>query len=111
MDSKTLLIDTYRGQTGILQMHLGDLTDADMLVRPTEKANHAAWQLGHLIVSTANLINMATPGALPAPSPEMAARYNRANASSNTGFDTKEQLLKQFDQVNEASIGWLNKLG
>ena len=30
---------------------LSDLSDADLLVRPSPAANHLAWQLGHLISS------------------------------------------------------------
>ncbi len=31
--------------------YLGDLTDADIMVRAIPDTNHIAWQLGHLIQS------------------------------------------------------------
>ena len=37
----------------MLQFTLGDFSDADMLARPAPSANHAAWQLGHLIAAEA----------------------------------------------------------
>jgi len=36
--------------------YLGDLSDADLLVRPVPNANHIAWQLGHLISSEKHLL-------------------------------------------------------
>ena len=35
----------------VINNSLGDLSDADLLVRPVEGANHIAWQIGHLIVA------------------------------------------------------------
>src|SRR5262249_40970452 len=35
---------------------LGDLSDADLVVRPSPGANHIAWQMGHLIQSERHLI-------------------------------------------------------
>jgi hypothetical protein len=104
------LVGTYRGVAGMLQMHLADFSEADMLARPTPAANHAAWQIGHLIAATGNIINMVTPGAVPATPPEFAAKYNKENSKSDTGFDSKADLLKKFGDANEASVGWLQKL-
>src|SRR5678815_423200 len=42
---------------------LGDLQDADLLVRPSEGANHIAWQMGHLIVSEGQLAKQQVPEA------------------------------------------------
>ena len=30
-------------------MYLDDMTDEDLMLRPTEGCNHTNWQLGHLI--------------------------------------------------------------
>ena len=67
MNDLDYLVATYRSLPGTVQGHLADFSEADMLARPAPGANHVAWQLGHLIVATTNLINMVTPGAMPAP--------------------------------------------
>ena len=45
---KDLIADIYRRQGQLLAGHLADFSEADMLVRPAESANHAAWQVGRL---------------------------------------------------------------
>ena len=42
--------------TFVAQTYLADLSDDDLFIRPHEKANHIAWQLGHLITSEYNLL-------------------------------------------------------
>ena len=104
------LIAAYRGQAGMLQGHLADFSDADLLVRPAPGANHVAWQLGHLITSTTNCINMCTPGAMPELSADFLAKYNKESSKKDSGFDSKDELLKRFSQVNDAATAWVQKL-
>jgi hypothetical protein len=104
------LIATYRMLGGMMQGHLADFSDADMLVRPVLGANHVAWQLGHLCTSTTNCINMCTPGAMPELSPDFLAKYNKESSKKDSGFDSKDELLKRFGQVNDSAIAWLQKL-
>src|SRR3954452_24847290 len=110
MNGKQLLIDTYRQQAGMLQMHLGDFSEADLLVRPVEAANHVAWQLGHLVNSTTNLINSVSPGAMPVVDSAFAERHGYNGTKLNDGFESKEQLLRRFNAINDASIKWLGNL-
>jgi hypothetical protein len=110
MDPKKLLADGYRQQAGLLAMHLADFTEADMVARPCDVANHVTWQLGHLCVATANLTNLATPGAMPAPTDEQNARYTAKGASIVDAIETKEQLLKRFNEINERSLAWMQQL-
>jgi len=53
----------------IIGSYIGDLTDADLLIRPVPGMNHIAWQLGHLIGSERRLIELIRPGSCP-PLPE-----------------------------------------
>ena len=46
MTQTELLADMLNRNLEMLKATLGDFSDADMLVRPTPGANHAAWQLG-----------------------------------------------------------------
>ena len=47
----------------IVNWYVSDLSDADLLVRPTAGANHIAWQLGHLIASETRLVRSQLPDA------------------------------------------------
>ena len=110
MNLKQKLSDSYRQSSAMLRTHLGDFSEADMLTRPVENANHAAWHVGHLTAGTAGLLNAVTPGAVPAPPAEFEERHGSKGAKLNDGFESKEQLLKRFDQVTEQSVAWLQKL-
>jgi hypothetical protein len=110
MNHKQLLIDTYRQMAGLVDAHFSDYSDADMLARPCDAANHAAWQLGHLITSTANLVNMGSKDAFPAPSPEETKRYSREGCRLNDGFASKAELLRRFGETNERAIKWIEGL-
>jgi len=49
MTAKDAIKELFKGNASIMDTYLADLSDADLLVRPVPAANHAAWQLGHLI--------------------------------------------------------------
>jgi hypothetical protein len=104
------LLEVYRRAKGLVLAHLGDIQDAEMCARPADAANHVAYQVGHLIASTTNLINMATPGAMPALPEDFVSRHSKACAKNNSGFDSKQQLLDRFAQVMDSAIAWLPKL-
>ena len=61
MPDKEILADIYRQQGHSLAAHLGDFSEGDMLVRPAEKANHAAWQLGHLVGIVLQVVMWTAP--------------------------------------------------
>jgi hypothetical protein len=91
---------------------LGDLSDAELLVRPVEGSNHIAWQIGHLIVSEQR-IGSQLPGAtfpeLPAGFAEKHANQSSAqNAAS--GFATKDQYLELFNKTRAATLAVVAKL-
>ena len=106
-------IKTALGQSQfILQTYLSDLSDADLLVRPAEGANHIAWQLGHLITSEVRLtadVPGATPTELP---PGFAEKHAKdvAGAAETSGFPTKAQYLELLDKVRANTLATLDKL-
>ena len=51
MNDKNALQLALVSTQGMVPMYLGDLSDADLLVRPVPGANHIAWQIGHVISS------------------------------------------------------------
>jgi hypothetical protein len=104
------LLDVYRRTKFMLQMHLGDISDAELCARPVDSANHIAYQVGHLISSTTNAINVVTPGAMPPLPEDFASRHSGACAKNNSGFDTKQQLLDRFNATIDSAIAWAQKL-
>jgi DinB superfamily len=110
MDQTQLAIDFYRQQADLLRAHLSDFSEADMRVRPVPDANHAAWQVGHLTYSLVALINAVTPGALPGLPADFVQRHSSDGARLDDGFDSKDQLLDRFDQVNEQAITWVQSV-
>jgi hypothetical protein len=88
----------------IVNMYLGDLSDADLLVRPAPTANHIAWQVGHLICSenmNAKVLPSVKYPALPA---GFEARHDNKNATDGLGYATKAVYLDLFDKARKATI-------
>ena len=112
MTPTELLADVYARNLGMLKMTLGDFSDAEMLVRPAPAANHAAWQLGHLIVAETNMTNMVTPGAIPDPPAGFKEKFSKATQKSDnpTDFPTRQELLAQYEQTRAATIRWVKSL-
>ena len=107
MTDKDVLTDIYRQQGRVLAGHLGDFSEADMLVRPAENANHAAWHLGHLTASFGALINMAMPGAFRAELQGFIDRHTAKGSRLDDGFAPKDELLRKFNDANERAIQWM----
>jgi uncharacterized damage-inducible protein DinB len=94
------------------KMFLEDLSDADILVRPVPGANHIAWQLGHLIVTEANIAK-AIPDAKAAELPgDFAAKYAKETAGIDApaAFHKKAELLAAYDKVRLATLATLDAL-
>ncbi len=107
------VIETALGSTQhLVNMYLGDLSDADLLVRPAPGANHIAWQLGHVTVSETRIARQA-PGisypSLPAGFEEQHAQ-GMATKESTQGFLGKQQYVDLFNKVREATKAAAAKL-
>jgi hypothetical protein len=91
---------------------LGDLADAELLIRPVEGANHIAWQIGHLIVVEQRLAGQLPGATFPELPAGFAERYaNQPTAQNATsGFLTKGQYLELFNQTREATLAALARL-
>jgi len=92
--------------------YLEDLSDDDLLIRPIEGANHIAWQLGHLITSEHNLINMVCPGSLPALPTGFSECYTQETSELNDGgaFHTKDEYQKLMDEQRTGTLATLDRL-
>src|SRR5262249_54996146 len=101
------------GTRHLLVDYLKDLSDADLLVRPAPGANHAAWQLGHLIAAEALLLGPELPGAT---YPELPAGFSDAYGTRGArkdgpdGFLGKEEYLALFERVRSVTMKLLDGL-
>ena len=69
MNAKDAIRSTLQTGEFVVNAYVGDLDDADLLVRPVPGMNHIAWQLGHLIIAERGMVEGIRPGTLP-PLPE-----------------------------------------
>jgi hypothetical protein len=82
-----------------------------MLTRPVPGANHANWQIGHLVgveAKTCELVGVAGPKL-----PEgFRERYHKETASSDDAgkFAKKDELLALMAQTSEAIAKWVATL-
>jgi uncharacterized damage-inducible protein DinB len=107
-DAIKFLLESDQHMVG---QYLSDLSDADLLVRPVPGANHIAWQLGHLIASEAGYFLGKVPGSKPPALPAgFAEQHDNKNAGSDTGFSTKDQYLKLFNDTRGATLTALDQL-
>jgi hypothetical protein len=92
---------------------LGDLSDADLVVRPTPGANHIAWQMGHLIQSEPGLIRSTLPQAvypeLPASFADKHSKEGQAKESP-ADFCTRAEYIDLFTRTRQATIAALEAL-
>lgn len=92
--------------------YLGDLSDEEMLLRPTPAMNHINWQVGHLILSEHQMMERVKPGAMP-PLPEgFEQKYSREAIGSDTPADflTKAELMQAFESQRSATLALLDSL-
>lgn len=95
----------------VMGKYLDDLSDEDLMCRPGPGCNHIAWQLGHLIASESQLLEMIKPGAgveLPAGFAEMHSKVTIAD-NNPENFENKQTYLRLFKQVHEATLTLLNQ--
>jgi DinB family protein len=110
MNAKQAIQTALQGTQNMLSMYLGDLADADLLVRPVPSANHIAWQLGHLISSERQLGKVLPGAAYPELPAGFDEQHNPKNATSDKGFGTKADYINLFNKTREATLGALNKM-
>jgi DinB superfamily len=92
--------------------YLQDLTDDQLFVRPHPKANHIAWQLGHLISSEHELNNMICPNSMPPLPKGFAEKHTKETAASDDkrAFCTKDEYLKAMAEQRAGTLALLDRL-
>jgi uncharacterized damage-inducible protein DinB len=96
----------------MLKMTIADFSDADMLARPTPLANHAAWQVGHLVVAERNLVNAFQPGAVLELPAAFTAKFTKETSKVNdpAAFPKKAELIDALNNTRQATIAWAKGL-
>ncbi|MGD1278558.1 MAG: DinB family protein [Tepidisphaeraceae bacterium] len=112
MNPIDLAADVLQRNLDMLQTTLADFSDADLLVRPCPKANHTAWQLGHLIASETRMISACKPGAMPALPEGFDKKFTKETAASDDPalFPNKQRLLNQLAKTRAATVAWIRTL-
>ena len=92
--------------------YLQDLSEAELLHRPTAGANHINWQLGHIISSENQIINSCVPGSMPALPAGFAEKYTKETARIDDPAQLlkKDELLKVYGEQRRATLAALAKL-
>ncbi len=112
MSSMPLHAELLAKNGGFLTSTLADFSDADMLARPVPAANHAAWQIGHLIVAETHMVNSVKPGALPELPAGFAEKFTKETAKINdpAAFPKKAELIALFEKTRAATVEWAKSL-
>ena len=107
MTVNDLLASGLQQGLGMLKMHVADFSDAELLVRPVPGANHANWQLGHLIASETKMMG-GCGAAMPALPAGFAERYSKEAAKNDDAgkFATKAELLAVLEKTRAASVAF-----
>ncbi len=84
----------------IINAYIGDLGDADIMIRPVPGMNHIAWQLGHLISSERRMMETVQPGSCP----ELPAGFDEAHGKETAALDdpAKFQSLEVYKNLWKA---------
>jgi hypothetical protein len=105
MTAKNILRQSVELAHMLINAYVGDLTDAELLVRSVPGSNHIAWQMGHLIVSTRHMLAALghVPPELP---PDFEAAYTAETSASDDPkkFATKQQYLDLAEKMKQASL-------
>ena len=112
MTQTDLMSDILARNADTLKMTLADFSDADMLARPVPGANHAAWQLGHLLASAAHMFNPISPGVVPDAVAKLGENFNgkTAHIDDPAHYPKKTELLEAFSQAFGAVAQWTKTL-
>lgn len=112
MNSADVIKQTYGFSQMVLQGYLGDLTDADLLETPGEGCNPIAWQLGHLICSEGDLLEMVAAGGSIELPDGFVQNHSRENTSptETANLLSRAEYLELFQKTQAATFAALDAL-
>jgi uncharacterized damage-inducible protein DinB len=95
MTAKDSILTTYDLSDRITKAYLDGLTAADLLIRPIPGQNHIAWQLGHLLLTEKNFVDMIRPGT----SPALPENFEEGHGRDKTNVDDASKYLAPEDYL------------
>jgi len=95
MYSKDIILNTLGSADHIIKAYIGDLSDAEWMMRPVPGMNPIAWQVGHLISVEHKVINELVPGS----SPSLPAGFDEMHAKETTTIDDPSKFLKKDEYL------------
>jgi len=105
METKDAILSAMKFSDDVLMAYLSDLSDDDLSTRPNQGCNHLAAQLGHLISSETQLIELLCPGKgleLPNGFVEQHSEDSSDNDEASE-FCSKDEYLSLYSRVREAT--------
>jgi hypothetical protein len=89
--------------------YLADLEDRDLLVRPGPGCNHIAWQLGHLIESEHDMMELVKPGSMSPLPVGFGDRHTKSTSriDSASAFLSKGEYLELYQQQRQGTLALL----
>lgn len=112
MPHRQMLAGSFASNLEMVKMTVADFSDADMLCRPVPRANHALWQLGHVILSETGLVSRVSPGAMPTLPDGFDRQFGHEMAACDDAskFPTKHEILDLLTTVRHATIDWVKAI-
>jgi hypothetical protein len=113
MKATDAIVTALSSTQHLLNQYIADLSDADLLVRPSPGANHIAWQLGHLTAAEALMMQPQLPDVeYAALSPGFQKQYGKEGAGDDDPmhFLGKSEYLKMFNDARELTKAATAKL-
>ena len=105
MDAKRIIKNVTEFSWMLVRSYLSDFTDAELLVRPVPQANHPAWQFGHMIAGTGQMLGMLGHPAPALPDGFVAAHSAESSKSDDAKkFATKDEYFALADKMKAATM-------
>jgi hypothetical protein len=106
---KDLIRGQYQFGDMLIQGYIGDLNDSDLFIRSVPGVNHIAWQMGHLISSSQQILKgLGHDAPLPAGFAEAHSKET-ASIDDPARFSTKAEYLRLHGQMLAAMNAALDK--
>jgi uncharacterized damage-inducible protein DinB len=108
MTTKDAIRNTIDTSHGVLTAYVGDMTDAELLVRSVPEANHIAWQLGHLVAAEHEMLS-GLGHKMPQLPAGFAESYTKETSKSDdpAKFHNRDEYLTLMAQQREATLAAL----
>ncbi len=105
MNAKDVMRQVVEFSHMVVNYYVKDLSDAELLVRSAPGSNHIAWQMGHMIAGTHQMLTELGQTAPPLP-PGFKEAYTAETSASDdpAKFVTKAEYLALAEQMKEASL-------